>query len=126
MAKGYIGWALPETEREHLLAYFKPAYPDVIAHHVTMAFGVDENTALPEATRGTIVGIADDREKVQALVVEIDGTTDRPDGSTYHITWSIDREKGGKPVQSNQVIKDHGWESVPRIPVKLVPTFFAN
>ena len=23
------------------------------------------------------------------MVVELDGTTDRPDGSTYHITWSL-------------------------------------
>ena len=36
-----------------------------------------------------MIGRADDGESLECLVVEIDGTTDRPDGSTYHITWSL-------------------------------------
>jgi hypothetical protein len=35
------------------------------------------------------VGEADDGAGVQALVVRIGGTTERPDGAIYHITWSL-------------------------------------
>lgn len=124
MSKGYVGWALPDSERSRLLALFRPLYPDVVAHHVTLVFGVDETHPLPVSMHGYVVGIADDREAVQALVVEIDGTTDRHDGSTYHITWSLDRAKGAKPVDSNKVLKQRGFEKVPRIMIKLIPAYF--
>jgi hypothetical protein len=124
MSNAYVGWALPEGERSRLLALFPPAYPDVIAHHVTLAFGVADDSPLPDQTAGVVVGIADDGEKVQALVIEIGGTTDRPDGSTYHITWSLDRSRGARPVDSNRVIAERGFEQVPRIPVKLEPKLF--
>jgi hypothetical protein len=45
-------------------------------------------------------------------VVRIGGTTDRPDRSTYHITWSIDRAKGRKAVHSNDVLRTHGWQTL--------------
>ena len=34
--------------------------------------------------------------------------TDRPDGSTYHITWSLG--PGRKARESNDVLRDQGWE----------------
>lgn len=42
---------------------------------------------LPEAVRAAIVGRIDDESSLEAMVVTIDGTVDRPDGSTFHITW---------------------------------------
>ena len=44
----------------------------------------------PKDTSAEVIGQVDDGAGVQAFVVRIDGTTDRPDGRTYHITWSID------------------------------------
>ena len=56
-------------------------------------------------------------------VVEIDGSTRRPDGSTYHITWSL--ADGRKAKESNDVIRDHGWQpwDAP-IDVRLQPAIF--
>lgn len=119
----YVGWELPEGERKRLLVQFPPLYPDVIAHHVTLVFGVGADCPLPEETQGFVVGIADDRVRVQALVIEVGGTTDRPDGSTYHITWSIDKRAGAKPVHSNEVVKKDA-RSVERTPVVLIPKLF--
>lgn len=127
MARGYVGWALPEKARAKLLDMFEPAYPDVIAHHVTLKHGVPDTVELPTATEGVIVGLADDGEAVQALVVMIDVTTDRPGGGTYHITWSIDRSKGATPYDSNRVIKECGWEdAAPRVVIPLEPKFFES
>lgn len=122
----YVGWLLSEPERQRLLALFEPRYPDVVAHHVTLAFGVGEDHPLPSETQGFVAGIADDNKGVQALVIEIGGTTARPDGSTYHITWSLDRAAGAKPVDSNRVIRDLGYERVPQVPVRLIPKWFSK
>lgn len=82
----YTGWLVDPGDREALLARFPPRYPVVVAHHVTLESGAAPGRALPTETSGEIVGEADDGAGVQALVVSIGGTTDRPDGSTYHIT----------------------------------------
>jgi hypothetical protein len=108
VAKGFIGWALDRTEREALLTRFPPRYATAVADHVTLKFG-DAEAKLPTATSGEIVGEADDGQGVQAMVVRIGGTTDRPDGSTYHITWSLG--PGRQAKESNAVIARHGWRA---------------
>lgn len=120
MEKRTIGWLLDETDRALLLARFPPVWPDVIAHHVTLQSATEQ--PLPTETSGEIVGEVDDGEGLQALVVAIGGTTDRPDGSTYHITWSLDKARGREAVQSNQVLAERGWRAVDPIPVRLLPS----
>ena len=120
-----LGWAVDPAQREALLRRFPPAYPDVIADHVTLRAHVGPETPPPPDVAAEIVGEADDGAGVQAMVVRIDGTTDRPDGSTYHITWSLDRGKGRRAVQSNEVIREHGWTPLPSpVPVRLRPARF--
>ena len=105
------GWKLPSEEREALLERFPPRYENVIADHVTLRVGATSATPLPRKVDARIVGRADDRKSLECLVVELDGTTDRPDGSTYHITWSLG--PGRKARESNDVLRDQGWEHVP-------------
>lgn len=108
----YTGWLLPQDERARLLDLITPAYPDVVAHHVTLSFGVPADTPAPENAMGEVVGIVDDGAGVQALVVRVNGTTQRPDGSTFHITWSLDKAAGRKAVHSNAVIRAMGWQKL--------------
>ena len=125
MTKLILGWLLPPEEREPLLTLLPPRYERVVAHHVTLKPGVRPDHPLPRETAGRVVGVADDGRGVQALVVEIGGTTDRPGGSTYHITWSLG--KGRNPVESNDVIAAHGWTPLdkPR-PIRLEPAVFGS
>ena len=118
----FIGWKLDRDERDALLQRFRPRYGQEVADHVTLEFRPSK-PKLPTATSGEIVGEADDGRGVQALVVRIDGTTGRPDGSTYHVTWSL--EPGRRAVESNDVIRDCGWtpfETPTRLSLK--PTIF--
>ena len=79
-----------EVERELLLRRFPPKYENVVADHVTLRVGATPDTPLPHKPQArAVVGRADDGRSLECLVVELDGTTDRPDGSTYHITWSL-------------------------------------
>jgi hypothetical protein len=118
------GWKLPPVERELLLRQFPPRYENVVADHVTLRVGATGNTPLPpEPEKAMIVGKADDGRSLECLVVEMDGTTDRPDGSTYHITWSLGR--GRKARESNDVLRDRGWIYLDNpIPVELKPARF--
>ena len=118
MEKRTIGWLLDEADRAALLARFPPVWPDVIAHHVTLQSATDQ--PLPTETFGEVVGHVDDGEGLQALVVAIHGTTDRPDGSTYHITWSLDEARSREAVQSNEVLAGRGWQAVDPIPIRLL------
>lgn len=117
-----IGWKLDRADRAKLLERLAPEWPDVIADHVTLDAHATAGAPLPPACRAEIVGSVDDGEGLQAMVVAIDGSTDRPDGGTYHITWSLDCARGRKPVESNAVIAERGWHRFERpIPVGVVP-----
>ena len=117
------GWKLPQTEREMLLQRFPPRYHNVVADHVTLRVGATPSTPLPRKPVARIIGRADDEQSLECLVVELDGTTDRPDGSTYHITWSLGPER--KARESNDLLRDKGWEHLATpIPVELEPARF--
>ena len=117
------GWKLPYDEREQLLRRFPPKYEKVIADHVTLRTGATPQTPLPRKPDARVVGRADDGKSLECLVVELDGTTDRPDGSTYHITWSLGPAR--KARESNDVLRERGWERVDApIPIELVPARF--
>ena len=117
------GWKLDRDQRKELLQQFPPRFRNVVADHVTLQAKAARDAPLPEETTGEIVGRVDDGQGVEALVVSIGGTTDRPDGSTYHITWSL---AGGREArESNDVLRAHEWEmfDLP-MPVKLEPARF--
>jgi hypothetical protein len=118
------GWKLPQVERELLLRQFPPKYENVAADHVTLRVGTAPDTALPpKPDSAKVVGRADDGKGLECLVVELDGTTDRPDGSTYHMTWSLGA--GRRARESNDVLRDQGWDYIEApIPVELEPARF--
>ncbi len=121
--RAVIGWAVPPDERARLLQRFPPRYERVVADHVTLRARVPEETPPPPPATGRIVGQADDGEGVQALVVEVDGETARPDGGTYHITWTLGPTRTAK--QSNDVIAERGWTALDEaVEVRLEPARF--
>ena len=118
MAEEIIGWKLNPRDRDELLRRFPPRYDNVVADHIT--FGPSAGFTLPDVTVAEVVGIADDGMGVQALVAELGGTTDRPSGGTFHITWSL--AEGREAVESNEAIKQCGWDHVGETPkVRLEP-----
>ena len=102
----YNGWLIGEDSKNLLMILFPPKYPDVVAHHVTRSMTKEQ----PDDAVVRVIGYADDGEGVECLVVEVNGTHERPGGSIYHITWSIDREAGRKPVHSNDVLLRNGFD----------------
>lgn len=109
MAETILGWKLDRGDRAALLARFAPRYSETVADHVTFA-RKDAAPPMPDAARATVIGRADDGEGVEALVVEVAGTSKRPAGGTYHITWSL--AEGREARESNAVIARCGWRPV--------------
>ena len=118
-----VGWKLDREQRKELLQQFPPVYPEVVADHVTLRPRASAHAPLPDESHGEIVGRGDDGRGVEALVVAIGGTTDRPDGSVYHITWSL--APGRRAKESNDVLRGGNWQPIDLpMPVRLLPARF--
>jgi hypothetical protein len=104
----YSAYTLSETQRDFLLRAFPPIYPDVIAHHITDTFPVKsvEDFKPGVATIEVCLHLHDPVRRVECLVVRVNGQNWRKDKKAFHITWSIDRSAGAKPVHSNSVVDD--------------------
>ncbi len=117
------GWKLKRDERQRLLERFAPRYAETIVDHVTLRVGAGSQTPLPRDVEARIIGRADDDAGVECMVVELDGTTARPDGSTYHITWSLD--PGRRARESNDLLRDRGWQQLDEpVAIDLEPARF--
>lgn len=112
----YSAYLLTEKSRAQVLEIFQPRFSEVEAHHVTVRF--PDQAPPPPASSARVVGVARG-EVIECLVVEINGSCKRPDGRTYHITLSLDREAGAKPVHSNDLLARQGWELTPPLEVEV-------
>ena len=117
------GWKLDRDQRRELLQQFPPRFGNVVADHVTLQGKAADDAPLPEETEGEMIGRVDDGRGVEAMIVSIGGTTDRPDGSTYHITWSL--ADGREARESNDVLAREEWAmfDLP-MPIRLKPARF--
>lgn len=120
----YTGYLLSQDSRDKLRKIFPPKNSTWLGHHITETFGVPSDHPEPETpSRVQVVGYAES-EGLEGLLVSIDGTTERPNGGKYHITWSIDKEKGVKPVHTNKIINDA--QSITPIDIEVIPKTFTQ
>jgi hypothetical protein len=118
--RNITGWKLDPGQRTALLGRFPPRYGRTVADHVTLKPDPPTGALPPAPAEAVMVGRADDGEGVEAMVVRMDGSTDRPDGSTWHITWSL--ADGRQAKESNDVIAARGWDGFDEVvPVRLIP-----
>ena len=101
----YTGYLLTDQTRSKLLAQFPPKYERVVGHHITEKFGVGPEVPAPDMPSSVmVVGYIDSGDGVEGLLVAVNGSTNRKDGSKYHITWSL--ANGRKPVETNNYVND--------------------
>jgi hypothetical protein len=118
---GYTAYTLSESSRRDLLKHFEPKNPEVICHHVTYQFPASVGDLPPAVREAHVVGYAE-KDGLEALVVEINGNTKRPDGKLFHVTLSLDRTKKIKPVHSNDLVAS-GYKHVAPIAIHLTPAY---
>jgi hypothetical protein len=119
------GWKLDPTSREFLVDIFPPRWRDLVADHVTLDAHASLRDPPPAKAQAAVIGHADDGAGLEALVVAIDGSAARPDGSIFHITWSLDSEKGRMAAESNILLTEGGWRPLAApIAIELTPARF--
>lgn len=126
---GYTAFVLSDDDRNRIRKEFEPTFPDFIGHHVTWEFGVPEGTDIPDVKNLRFVldyMSVDEIKGVEVFHVVVWDRTqnkvlDRPDGKLPHLTWSIDRSLGAKPVDSNDVIR-RGPITNTNVDIEIFPT----
>ena len=117
---GYSAYLLTEESRQKLIASFPPLFPELIAHHITYKF--PDTIEPPPITEALVIGHCQGKS-IECLVVSLDGSHQRPHGGTFHITFSLDRSAGAKPVHSNKILKK-GWLTLPQaIQIEVLPQY---
>jgi len=114
----YSAYVLTESARATLIERRPPLHPEVVAHHVTYQFPDQEPP--PPISSVRVVGYAGDH-RIECVVVELEGSTTRPAGGVFHITLSLDRAQGAKPVHSNRLLKKT-WEPLEPFELEVTPT----
>jgi hypothetical protein len=121
-----MAYTLSPSSREQLIHHFKPKYPEVICKHITYKFPAKSTDELPPAPHeARVIGYEDSGDGIEAVVVEINGSTKRPDGKLFHITLSLDRAKGKKPFHSNGLVNKN-FTHVSPITIHLTPAFIRH
>lgn len=119
--KAFVFLVIEHSDRARLLEIFPPKYPEWIGHHITYATRIPVTAPLPRPKSIKVVGYAEDETGLECLIVEVDGTIQRPDGNVFHITWSLDRNSGWRPVLSNKVIAEKGYRKLEK-PINISAT----
>lgn len=118
----YLAWVLTEGSRRILLDRFPPRFSQILCHHITVQYDLTEDI-LWEAenchagARVQVVAHVSDAS-LECLVVSIGGATTRKDGSTYHITHSLENPR--RPVDSNALLRASGFTPSFEEPVEAV------
>ena len=107
----YTAHVLNEADRTGLMMKFPPKYSKWVGHHITVQFGVPADTEAPEQAEIKVVGYKDSGDGIEALVCSVNGETQREDGSTFHITWSLNPDTH-KPVDSNKLLNNGRYQLV--------------
>jgi hypothetical protein len=97
-------YLLSDQSVKMLMRIFPPRFPDVFAHHITYEFGTITQE-VPETDDISVVGYVCGDQRVEALIVSVNGSIYRPDGEIFHIMWSLDRKNNVTPKFSNDAIK---------------------
>jgi hypothetical protein len=93
--------------RHRILGAFSPVHPNVYAHHVTAAYR-DVNVRVVGMKEAIVTGqVMNDR--VQVLLLRVDGDDYRPDGKLWHLTISTADDV--PPKEGGDVTFDQAMET---------------
>jgi hypothetical protein len=107
-----------QVDKTLVLSLAPPVHQNIFAEHITVQYGISDDTPLPFAPKKVVIIGYAFNDKAQAFVVEIDGNVERPDGKPYHITLSTAERV--KPFYSN-ILLENGWDDIEPINLDVTP-----
>lgn len=88
-----VCYEIDKDSKAMLMEKFPPKYPEAKYDHITICMG-GLGAPLPEpAEKVEVVGIADDGNGLEALIVKVNDSATRKDGKVWHVTASYDPSK---------------------------------
>lgn len=125
---GYIALVPDVAALNHLKALYPFSFPNTPNHHVTYEFGVLEEDFLkmnlPETMYVCVKQFVKSTEDhIECFLIEVDHDIRRGDGKYYHITWSLNRKAGARPVMSNDILVKYLDGHDPAIEAERIPTY---
>lgn len=120
----YTGYELTEESRNKLAQLYPPKNPTWLGHHITEVFGVKGDYPKPDSPDTvSVIGYLESNG-IEGFLVSVDGNVDRPSGGKYHITWSIDKSKGVKPLHTNKLVNNP--QRISPIEINVTPKVFTK
>jgi hypothetical protein len=117
----YSAVVIDEASRKLLLNKIAPIHKEVIAHHMTINLGPLKGSnvlLIGQEVELRVVTTASD-DKVQAVGVKILNSKLGCANTVPHITLSVNRQTGGKPMLSNKLTN---WTKIAPFTVKGIVT----
>ena len=88
-----VCYEIDKASKAMLMEKFPPKYPTAKYDHITVCMG-GLGAHVPEsAEKVEVVGIADDGNGIEALIVKVNESATRKDGKVWHVTASYDPSK---------------------------------
>lgn len=120
----YTGYQLTNKSRNDLLNKYPPKNPTFLGHHITVQFGVKGDHPPPEMPDEVkVIGYLE-ADGIEGFLVSVDGNIHRPTGGKFHITWSLDKDKGRKPVDTNKIVDNP--TPIDHIVLEVIPKTFTK
>lgn len=88
-----VCYEIDKESKAMLMKMFPPKYPEEKYDHITVCMGGLYAIPPKPAKKVEVVGIADDGNGIEVLIVKINGSPTRNDGKSWHITASYDSSK---------------------------------
>lgn len=89
-----VCYELSEKSRTELMEKFPPKYSKPYGDHITLDVGGTDEMVPASPKKVEVLGIADDGNGLEAMIVRVDGSLARPsDGKIFHCTWSLEPDK---------------------------------
>lgn len=118
-SRHYLAFEIDAPSRAEILSIASGKFRKKDCHHITVAFNVTEESCneLMESLKDASLEVVgyQSGEGIDCVAVEVNGSTHRPDGSTYHITISL--APGHKPFESNALLRQQGIQQI--IPITI-------
>lgn len=103
----YTAYPLPQSYHDMLEERIPYAFSEKFGDHITVQFPYNIKREGPIPDIESVIkpyAVLTDGENIECVMVTVDGMPARPDGSFYHITWSIHDRTKTKPIESNNII----------------------
>lgn len=103
--KGIKTLVVSDDLKQRLFASYPPAHDKHFGDHVTLVFGISDHDVADDEPDADVVVV--DRfvsDVADVFTVTVNGSSTRPDGKPYHLTWSMASASGKGPRHSVDAI----------------------